>query len=361
MRYQLMNKDRVVATFEEREMLGEYTYQLVERSDDYLPYGFTTINEWIDDRQIAKHRTSIKKLMEDLGINNRKDFIDMVRCVSLNDTFWMRREGSGLAWADVSLYTNSFDDVVARIAFDGVGMYGRQFSSTSPEFGTSGSFDKCWVREEGGPHLLKRGSSGYVNAGFEPYSEKLCADILEAADVAHVPYSLRNYHGKLASDCPLFTSEELGFVPVVRMLPSGFDIFDVLSFLADHGGEEPFRQMVVMDAVCVNVDRHAGNYGFIVDNDTGEVRGMAPLFDHNMALLPYLMESDDLDEYLSHQGPKIGGSFLAAARPLLTSDIRAKIIGLKDFVYEDPGFGYPAWKLEVANRLKEQVIADILA
>ena len=361
MLYELMNKDRVVATFEERESYDDYTYTMVEQLDSYLPHGFTTINEWIDDRQIAKHRTSIKSLMKELGIDNRHGFIDMVRCVSLTDTFWMRKAGSGLLWEEVSLYTNSFDDVVARIAFDGVGMYGRQFSSTSPEFGTSGSFDKCWLRESDGPHLIKRGSSGYANAGFEPYSEKLCADILDAAGIEHVSYSLRNYHGKLASDCPLFTSEKLGFVPAARLFTHDLEIDTVLSFAAEHDSDELFRDMIVMDAVCVNVDRHAGNYGFLVDNDTGEVKGMAPLFDQNMALLPYLMEGDDLEGYLSHQGPKIGRSFVGLARALLTSTMRAKLIALKDFEYTDPGFGYPAWKLRVANRLKQQMIEDILA
>ena len=359
--YELMNKDVVVATIEERESFDDYSYSVVEQFDDYLPYGFTTVDDWIDDRQIAKHRTSIKRLMAELGIDNRRGFIDMIRCVSLTDTFWMRREGSGLCWNDVSLYRNSFDDVVARIAFDGVGMYGRQFSSTSPEFGTSGSFDKCWVREQDGPHLIKRGSSGYANAGFEPYSEKLCSDIFEAAGIDHVPYTLRTYHKKLASDCPLFTSENQGFVPIIRFFDKRSGIDDVLAVAAEHGGDEPFRQLVVMDAVCANVDRHAGNYGFLVDNDTGEVIRMAPLFDQNMALLPHLMEQDDFNEYFSMQGPKIGRSFVGMARALLTPDMRHRLIALKDFEYEDPGFGYPAWKLEVANRLKRQQIDAILA
>lgn len=359
--YQLMNRDTVVANLEERYEFGEYTYVIIEQLDGYLPYDFTTVNEWIDDRQIAKHRTSIKRLMAELGINNHKGFVDMVRCVSLTDTFWVRRDDSGLTWADVSLYENSFDDVVARIAFDGVGICGRQFSGTSPEFGTSGSFDKCWVREEDGPHLLKRGSSGYANAGFEPYSEKLCSDLLEAAGVAHVPYTLRNYHGKLASDCPLFTSEEHGFVPAIRLFRRGFGIPDVLAFAERHGGDQPFREMVIMDAVCANVDRHAGNYGFMVDNQTGEVLGMAPLFDQNMALLPYLMEHDDLAEYLGHQRPKIGGGFVEVARALITPAIRSKLVALKDFEYEDPGFGYPRWKLDVANKLKRDQIDAILA
>ena len=119
--------------------------------------------------------------------------------------------------------------------------------------------------------------------------------------------------------------------------------------------------MVVMDAVCANVDRHAGNYGFLVRNDTGEVVRMAPLFDQNMALLPYLMEHDDFEEYFAAQGPKIGRSFIGMARALLTPDMRRRLIALKDFEYEDPGFGYPAWKLEVANRLKRQQIDTILA
>lgn len=359
--YQLMNREKVVANLEERYEYGEYTYSIVEQLDSYLPYDFTTVNEWIDDRQIAKHRTSIKKLMTELGIDNRKGFVDMVRCVSLTDTFWIRREDSGLCWSDVSLYDNNFDDGVARIAYDGAGSYGRQFSSTSPEFGTSGSFDKCWVREEDGPHLLKRGSSGFANAGFEPYSEKLCADLLDVANINHVPYTLRNYHGKLASDCPLFTSEEQGFVPAIRMFRRGFGIADVIEFMQEHGGDEPFREMVVMDAVCVNVDRHAGNYGFVVNNNTGEVLGMAPLFDQNMALLPYLMEHDDLGEYLSHQGPKIGGNFVEVARALMTPAIRSKLVALKDFEYEDPGFGFPRWKLDVANKLLRDQVAAILA
>ena len=62
-----------------------------------------------------------------------------------------------------------------------------------------------------------------------------------------------------------------------------------------------------------------------------------------------------------HQGPKIGGGFVVVARAMLTSGMRAKLVRLKDFTYEDPGFGYPAWKLEVANHIKDRMIHDILA
>ena len=360
MLYQLMNKDVVVATYKESEKIDNFYYELVEQLDSYLPYGFTDINDWIDGRQIAKHRSSIQKLMRELGLTTRRDFIGMVRCLALTDTFWMKREDEALSWADVSLYRNPFDDVIARIAFDGTGMYGRQNSPTSPEFATSGTFAKCWIREDDQISLLKRGSSGFANAGFEPYSEKLASDLLQAAKVDHVPYSLMRFHGKLACKCPIFTSEERGFVSAHRFFNRNFGVDDMLKFSAVHGSEESFREMIVMDAAMANVDRHSGNYGFLVDNDTGEILRMAPLFDHNMACLPMMMETDDFEEYLNGIGPKIGFDFVQIARTVMTPAIRAKLIELKDFEYTDPGFDYPQWKLDAVNRLKNRQIKVLL-
>lgn len=360
MLYQLMNKNIVVATYKEKRDIDEYYYEEIEQLDGYLPHGFIDINSWIDGRQIAKHRISIERLMRELGLTTRHDFIGMARCLSLTDTFWMKRADEDLAWEDVSLYRNPFDDVIARIAFDGTGMYGRAASPTSPEFATSGSFAKCWIRENNQISLLKRGSTGYANAGFEPYSEVLAADLLEAAHINHVPYSIVRFHGKLASKCPLFTSENVGFVSAHRFFDKPFGVRDMLDFCRKHGSEERFREMVVMDAVMANVDRHAGNYGFLVNNVTGDVLGMAPLFDHNMACLPMMMAQDDFDSYVSMIGPKIGTDFVAIARELATPAIRAKLVELKDFTYENPGMGYPAWKLDAANRLKDRMIDAIL-
>ena len=256
MRYQLMNKDNVVAVYEEVERIENFSYELLENRGQYLPYGFTTINEWIDGRQIAKHRRSIEVLMRQLGLDDRHNFIGMVRCLSLTDTFWMKPEDEDLTWADISLYRNPFDDVVAHIAFDGTGMFGRQNSPTSPEFATSGSFAKCWVRESDEIFMLKRGSEGAANAGFEPYSEVFASQLLEAAGIEHVPYTVVQFHKKLASKCPLFTSEDEGFVGAYRFFDHPIEIEEMLEFTKQHGCEERFREMVVMDAVMFNTDRH---------------------------------------------------------------------------------------------------------
>lgn len=361
MLYQLMNKDKVVATYQERVSFTVAEYDEIERHDEYLPYGFRDVNSWIDSRCVGRHRDAVSRLVYHLHMASRHDFIAGTHCASLTDTFWMKNIEESLTWDDISLYRRPFDDAIARISLDSETCYESIEAPISPEFATSGSFAKCWVHEEDQISLMKRGVSGYKNIYFAPHSEVLAAELLNAASIDHVPYVIRNYRNKVASKCPLFTSEEIGFVPVYRFFDRPFDAVNVLAFCREHGGEEPFREMVVMDAVMANVDRHAGNYGFLVDNATGEILRMAPLFDQNMACLPMMMEHDDFDEYVSMIGPKIGGDFVVAARTLLTPDIRAKLVALKDFEYTDPGLGYPAWKLAAVNRLKDKMVADILA
>ena len=43
-------------------------------------------------------------------------------------------------------------------------------------------------------------------------------------------------------------------------------------------------QMLVIDAIVGNADRHAGNFGWLRNSDTGEYVCMAPLYDFDHAL-----------------------------------------------------------------------------
>ena len=359
--YYLMNKDDIVLTLREEADLDDTSYVVETRHGSYLPYGFKDINSWIETRRVAKHRKQIYSMMKDWGIQRRKGFIDFTHCVSLTDTFWIRAENSDLEWKDVSLFINPFNDVIAHLAFDGAGLYGKNLDSTTPEFATSGSFEKCWRRTDDGISLYKRGSRGAVYAGMEPYSEKLTSDLLEAMNINHATYTLTRYHHKLASVCPIFTSEEYGFVSFAAFTDKNTvntrELLDTVGKVCD---EDRFREMVIADAISFNVDRHQGNYGFLVDNQTGEVKDFAPLFDHNMSQLPYLMETDDVEEYLRGQGPRIGTDFVAIARALMTPKYQAMLINLKDYEYTDPGYDYPGWKMGVLNRVKNEQIERIL-
>ena len=46
-----------------------------------------------------------------------------------------------------------------------------------------------------------------------------------------------------------------------------------------------YINMLFLDTVTMNPDRHTANFGLIRNADTGEYIALAPLFDHNMALI----------------------------------------------------------------------------
>lgn len=364
----LMNKDREAALFEERILLGVPSYTMAEQYESYLPYGFLSMDAWLENRPAAKHRRHIRELMKQCGCDTVRGYIDIMHATSLNDTFWVKDAASDLRWEDVSLYTNEFDDVVARVAFDGNGLYGIQFSPTrlSPELETSGNYPKCWVRRDGDILLLKAGSEGYANAGGEPYSEKFVSDLLDVLGYEHVSYSLERFHGKLATSCSAFTSEETGFIPVSSyMIEKGYagSLSDIIRSMEETGCLSVFFHMLAVDAVCVNTDRHIGNFGFLVDNDDGRIRGMAPIFDHNLALLPGMMERDDWKKtILSECDTAFRTDFIETAKESVRMfpDIRTDLISLRHFSFEDPGFDCPSWRLDAVNRIKEFQLDRIL-
>ena len=362
--YLLMNKDTEIARLNFKTSYGQDIFSIIEKNEQRFPYGFTDINTWIDSRSVAKHRRHIAELIKMCNMETRTGLLNMTRGLSLNDTFWIKKSDSTLTWDEVSLYKNPFDEVISRIAFDGVGMRGGRFSATSPEFSTGGNFEKCWIRQDDEIYLIKRGTYGAANAGYEPYSEALATQLSEAFNVYHVSYELIDYHNKLASKCKLFTDEKKGFVTMnsyaIEKGKTTLEIEDVVNYCKPYGIEEDFFRMIVFDALILNVDRHLGNYGFMVNNESGKIVDYAPLFDHNLSLLPYLMEDDDVETYVNSLSPRIGTDFNETAKQVMTKSIRADLINLKGFKFSDPGFGFPEWKLNTLNKIINRNINQIL-
>lgn len=168
--YELMNKDNIVATVScTRDEFNDLYFE-IHHIFSQLPIGFKTFKDWIENRRAPSNRQHIEKLLKHCNCYDLEGFIQVTHAATLNDTFWVRPAESSLSWNNVSLFQNPFDDIVARIAFEG-GMYGEHFSTASPEFSTDGTFAKCWTRLNNQIFLMKRGSEGGVNAGLEPYSE----------------------------------------------------------------------------------------------------------------------------------------------------------------------------------------------
>ena len=178
-----------------------------------------------------------------------------------------------------------------------------------------------------------------------------------------VEYSVEKYHNKIASKCKLFTSEQEGYVPITKFFGKLVSVKEILEKFEHHGCEDDFRRMIVLDALILNTDRHMGNYGFMVDNDTMQIKRMAPMFDHNKALLPYAEQEDfeNLDLYLASRPTQIGEDFNEIAHALLTPEIRNDLKNLRGFEFQrNCEFDLPEERLQKLNKLVDQQIDGIL-
>lgn len=338
--YRIMNKDNEVASFSinRDDTFGEIVFTMVEQVPNMVPIGFKNPESWINGRKASKHNTYLKRIMMTYGCEDTEEFIRITHAATLNDTFWVKSEHENITWNDVSLYRNEYNELISKLAFEGSKLYGIKISSVSPELSTAGRFRKCWVREGDGIFLYKRGQESVRNVGLEPYCEQMASELAQKICPGAVPYNLVKLHGELASKCKLFTNEKYGYVPYAK-LQAGNSVRDILQYYEKLGSEDAFRRMIVLDSIIFNVDRHAGNHGILIDNDTLQPLAMAPVFDLNLSLLPYV-EKDEfshIGDKMLEYGPRIGEYFTRTGQRFLTSGIRKDLINLKDFEFSFRG------------------------
>lgn len=358
--YLLLNKNQKIAKFSVDEVFDTIT---IEEQYIKLPSWYEDLDTFIQNRRAPKHRENIEKLLQQSGCNTLSGFLNISHALSLIDTFWVKDEHSNLDWEAVSLFTHPFNEVIAKTAFEG-GLHGQQLSTTSPEYGTDGSFAKCWIRENETIKMLKRGSSGASNAGLEPYSEFYASQLVSKFTSNFVNYDLRTKDNRLCSVCDIFTSEDYGFIPYVAVDQRNTSVMQVLRNMKDLGFVNEVRTMFVVDALIMNADRHKNNFGFIIDNKTLEIQAMASLFDHNLALMSYAIDADELtfdSEYYREHGPRIGDEWVKAAAMCLTSKTRKLLIDLHDFKFEKHRkLNLPDWRLESLTVMLHDTIEAVL-
>ena len=314
----LRHRDRELLRFEWVEPQGVRVVSVNEAERRFLPlemHGVAndeTLWTWLTRRTVPKHRHYIQMMLGNLGIMQKdtRAIIEMCKGLSLNDVYWVVPDGFRGSWKDYNLYDNTFSKTLAVMAFTG-GFRGEfnpaREETTSPEFTTNGMLAKCWRRRDEGVFLYKGGTEGAANAGFEPYSEFYAAQIAEAMGLDHVAYGLEKFKGRLCSTCPLFTSDKYGYVPAGRVVSR------------DEALADPrFADIFFFDAVIFNTDRHMGNFGYLVDNDTNEIVGAAPVFDNGYGLFSLALfcpgqkhdEFDDLRKFINRVAPALYDKWL---------------------------------------------------
>ena len=297
------------------------------------------LSRWIQRRTIPKNRAYVNALLARCGlsINRPMDIIAVCRGLSLNDSYWVVEDGFAGSFDHYNLYENRFSRILGMIAFTGYGSSVRSSLISSPELTTNGMLPKCWRRIDGKVKLYKGGTSGASNTGYEPYSEFYAAQVAEAMGINAIHYGLSKWKGQLCSTCELFTSKDISFMPVGRLVTHG-GFAAVKAYYEELGPEylQALRDMVVFDAVICNTDRHFGNFGFLIDNAANRIVGPAPLFDHgnslfNFAGAEFMSSPEKLQEYADTLAPSVYENYMDIARSMMNERNREQLRHLLTF------------------------------
>ena len=317
------------------------------------------LSRWLRHRTIPKNRAYVNTLLSKSGlsINRPMSIIQVTKGLSLNDCYWVVDEGFPGRFEQFDLYDNRFSRVLALIAFTGYGSSVRSSLFSSPEFTTNGMLPKCWRRESGVIRLYKGGTSGASNTGNEPYSEFYAWQVAEAMGIKAVEYRLTRWKGQLCSTCELFTSKEQAFLPVGRLVTSG-GMKAVRAYYEKLGPEfvNALNDMLVFDAIICNVDRHYGNFGFLIDSAANDIAAPAPLFDHGNSLFSFAGADDlenekTLDAYVETLMPSVYDDFLGTARSVLTEKHREELRHLLTFRFKKhPRYNLPEKRLRLMEK-----------
>ena len=347
--YTLMHFDTPLVTFS-AESKAEMNLEIVDvnwENKDLFPLDLIEVSEkgitsWIKHRSIPKNRAYVDNLLSSLGlsINRPLDIIRVSKGLSLNDCYWVKDENNQDTFDDVNLYENRFTRILGQIAFTGYGSSDVTGLTSSPEFTTNGMLPKCWRRVNGKIILYKGGTMGASNTGNEPYSEFYAYQIAGILGINAIPYNLSKWKNTLCSTCELFTSKNISFVPVGRIVRSG-GLQAVREYYEKLGPtfEKAFNEMIFFDALIFNTDRHFGNFGFLVDNVSNKIIAPAPLFDHGNSLFNYasrdvLKDKESFLKYSKTQLPCVYDDFVEEAKKVLTHEQRNAIKKLQRFHFQ---------------------------
>ncbi|MCR2040405.1 HipA domain-containing protein [Campylobacter helveticus] len=310
--YILKNKDEVVLEFEvhRKEKTFESGKAFVEElenivfKDTFLPFGIKkedlseSLKTWIKNRKIPKNRAFVNELVASYQNENGEtlmDYVNVSLALSLNDSFWITPKDKAYKWKDYNLYTNDFNEALALVAF-GIKTERIEGITSSPEFTTNGMLRKCWHKDESGIYLYK--SNSEAKDSKEAYSEYYMAQVAQALNFNAIPYDLKLFHNELVSSCKLFTNENEGFVPIYHFLSEekrklkGLELIEELfTIYGKHKNE--LVDLLLFDALIANKDRHLGNFGMIVDNNTGKLLRVAPIFDNGLSIFNLMKYPND--------------------------------------------------------------------
>lgn len=295
MQYTLMHKNRRVMELTISQDCTQIMHVGKIYDAEHIPVGLRiplrkSVNHWWRRRAIPASRSGLSQALRSLHLNAPEELLTKCFGLSLSDQYWVKPVDADMTWEQVNFFDHDFSEDVGNILLGGKPS-GDSISLLSPDSSVGGWLRKKWKIVDGKRCLLKGGS----NFWSEPFNEVIASMIADRLGIAHVNYWL-SYEGKHhapMSVCEDFITRDTELVEAssiakVLVRNDGESKYDHFCRCCEHlhipAYESSLDEMLVLDFLIANQDRHKGNFGAIRDAETLEFLGMAPLFDCGTSL-----------------------------------------------------------------------------
>ena len=248
------------------------------------------LNGWFKDRSIPASRQNIKQILDDLNFSTPQSLAVQSYGLSLSDHYWIKPSQKNISWEDVNFYQNKFSNDIGEIMFLNRSSNAPNINIHSPDNSSDGWLKKRWIQQDN-KQLLIKGGSGYFEQ--EPYNEEIASNLMKHLGIKHTSYKQIFMKDKAYSVCENFTNEHTEYITASRLYDSEkkanhHSNYQHLLNCCEKVGITHITghldQMLVIDYIIANTDRHWSNFGFIRNADTLEYQGFAPLFDNGTSL-----------------------------------------------------------------------------
>lgn len=247
MGYILMCKDKAVYDIDNNLILDNKLVPgyIKNKSNDIDRY-----RKWLKLRRYESSNSIAKNLFN-------KTPKEYTYNLSLSDCYWVKLDTDKTKFNSITPYLNTF--------WKGEDYY--QWQSI-PTLYVPGCLNKYWVDSN---TLYKTGE----NVQIEAECSRVCvACSILVNDVIQKDANSILIKNITNTEYMLEQADQSGLIDADK-----FDNTDIVKHFGISG-----IQMIVIDAIFGNGDRHAGNFGWLRDTDTGDYVCMAPLYDFDHAL-----------------------------------------------------------------------------
>ena len=305
-KYILMHRD-----FEVMEIDFSERYSVKKVGDiinrERLPVGLNEnnshedVDDWLFSRAIPRSREGIELILSATNTKSNKELLVKNMGLSLTDCYWLKTKDDKSKWDDINFFSNKFSSEVEVIYLSISPKEGDRLDNgkPNPNKTCTGMLPKGWICKEDKRYLIK----GAITQFFqEPYNESIISSWLDVVGVKHVPYELAVLNERAYSVCPLMQDKGEEIIPansVFKTKPhdskiSSFEHY--VSCCVDLGLKKDdvvknMEEMIMVDYLDVNIDRHWTNFAVMRDSESLKFTRMAPLFDNGMSLFSNLPTS----------------------------------------------------------------------